>query len=355
MTSKERVLAAIRHGQPDRVPVDLGLASELAAAVCGRIGLPEHELAGWLGQDITRLSPSYPDAVSDKQYADPTVEVTPDGLYLDVFRVPFRETQTEFQTYMELAGQPPLAACETIEDLAAFPWPRADAWDYSLIPAQLQANADKATIGHSRGFFEIAHFMRGMDTFLMDLALNPELACALMDHIAEYLLDRAGRILDAGDGAFTIFEYNDDVASQRGLFISPDMWRRYVKPRMSRFCDLIHSHGAKVRYHSCGSVREIIPDLIDVGVDVLNPVQPLATGMDPFELKREFGDALTFHGGIDIQDLLPNASADEVCRHVRRIIDEVGRDGGYILGGSHTLQADTPVENVVAMVEEARR
>ncbi len=175
-----------------------------------------------------------------------------------------------------------------------------------------------------------------------------------MDRIIAYLFERSRRILEAGEGRMAIFEYNDDVAHQRGLMISPQMWRLHVKGRMARFCDLAHAHGAVLRYHCCGSVRAIMDDLIEIGVDILNPVQPLAEGMDPFELKRDFGRRITFDGGIDIQHLLPNGSPGEVRAQVRRMIDVVGAEGGYILGGSHNIQADTPVENVIAMVEEAK-
>ncbi len=354
MNSRQRVLAAVEHRQPDRVPIALDFAPEVRQRLRERLGLGESEFRQWSGEDFAGVRPTYPAAASPRAYADPTIEVTADGKYLDIFRVPFRPVRVGSQTYMELTGEPPLADCQGLEELEAFPWPKADDWDYSAIPSALAAEADRATWGHSRGFFEIAHFMRGMEGFLTDLALRPELACALMDHIADYLLERSRRILSAGGGAFAVFEYNDDVASQRGLFISPAMWREHLKCRMARFCRLARQFGAKLRYHCCGSARAIIPDLIEIGVDILNPVQPLAAGMDPFELKRCFGENITFHGGIDIQQLLPKASPRQVRKHVRRMIDVVGRDGGYILGPSHAIQSDVPLENIIAMVEEAR-
>jgi uroporphyrinogen decarboxylase len=356
MTSRERVLAAVDHVQPDRVPIAIRFAPELQQRLCEELGFAgERELTAWSGHDMAPVSPRFPNAASQLCYADPTIEVTPEGHYLDIFRVPFRPVGAGYgQTYMELVGRPPLASSQTLEELESFPWPRPEMWDYSNIPADLAANADKATRGHSRGFFEISHFLRGMDNFLTDLALNPQFACALMDHVVEYLFERSRRILQAGAGGFAIFEYNDDVACQRGLMISPQMWRAYVKPRVARFCDLAHAHGAKLRYHCCGSVRAILPELIEIGVDILNPVQPLAAGMDPFELKRAFGERLTFDGGIDIQQLLPQASRQQVREHARRMIDVVGRSGGYILGGSHNLQADAPLANVIALIEEAK-
>ena len=353
MTSKERILAAIEHRQPDRVPIMLHFAPEAKARLRHRLQLDEPGFWQWCGQDMVQVSPRYRRAVSHVAYADPTIRVTPDGLYLDIWQVPFRQVRLESQTYVELAGLPPLANARTAADLDRHPWPSSDDWDYADIPGELASNARYAVRGHSRGFFEISHFMRGMEEFLVDLALQPEFACDLMDRIAAYLLQRSRRILQAGRGEYAIFEYNDDVASQRGLFISPAMWRRYIMPRVAPFCDLAHEHGARLRYHCCGSCRAIIPDLVEIGVDILNPVQPLADGMDPFELKRLYGDRITLDGGIDIQQLLPNASPAEVRAHTRRMIDVVGRDGGYILGGSHNIQADCPDDNIIAMVDEA--
>lgn len=347
--------AALEHRQPDRPPIAMHFAPEARQKLTDRLGLGERDLREWIDGDFASIGPSFPQPASEIRYADPTIEVTEEGYFLDIYRVPFRQVQTEFQSYVELAGRPPLRDCQTVEELDAFPWPTADMWDYSDIPARLEASKDKTPCAHSRGFFEIAHFMRGMDNFLMDLALNPDLACALMDHIADYLFERTRRILEAGGGRYVICEYNDDIASQRGLMISPGMWREHIKPRVARFCDLIQGFGAKVRYHCCGSLYAIIGELIEIGVEIIHPVQPLATDMDPFKLKAEFGTQLCFHGGIDTQELLPNASADEVRRQVRKMIDVVGTDGGYILAPSHSIQADVPVENVIAMVQEAQR
>ena len=349
------MLAAIGHRRPDRVPVTVPMATEVARRLAGHLGTDAAGLARWLDDDLVCVHPAHRRPIDEPSYADPTVAVSPEGHFLDIWGVPFRQVTAGEQTYVELAGRPPLAGVESVADLDEHPWPSADDWDYAVVPARLAAAGDRAVRAHSRGFFEIAHFMRGMDAFLTDMALRPELAGGLMDRIAAYLLERSRRTLTAGGGRFDILEYNDDVASQRGLFISPAMWREQIRPRMKPFCDLAHEFGTALRYHCCGSPREIIGDLIDVGVDILNPVQPLAAGMDPFELKRAFGDRLTFDGGIDIQQLLPHATPEEVRRHVRRMVDVVGAGGGYILGPSHSIQADVPDENIVAMIDAARR
>jgi uroporphyrinogen decarboxylase len=332
------------------------MCPELLASLQKHLALPdERAVWGWTGNDLFWAGPRFRHPASEIHYADPTIEVTPDGHYLDIFRVPFKVVQTQFQRYVDIAGLPPLQAARTLDEVACFPWPDAADWDYSTIADRLGDGRDKASIGHSRGFFEISHFVRGMDEFLTDLALDAPMARAVMDPVIEFLLEKARRTLEAaGHGGFTVFEYNDDVGSQLGLLISPEMWRREIKPRMAKFCELYHGFGAVVRYHSCGSVRAIIPDLIEIGVDILNPIQPLAAGMDPFELKKEFGRHLTLNGGLDIQDFLVHANPQQVRDHTRRMIEILGREGGFILSGSHTLQADTPVENVVALFEAAR-
>ncbi len=355
MTSRERVLTAVSHTQPDRTPIGLRFAPELLARIKAHVGISrDADLWDWVGQDLVTVRPTFRQPAADQYYADPTMAISPEGWYLDIYGVPFRPVATDHQVYMELVGHPPLAAARTTADLARYPWPTPDLWDFSTIPPALALHGDKATWARSRGLLEIAGFLRGQEAVLMDLALDPTFAGALLDHIQEGLLALTRLTLDAGGGQYLFYEYNDDVATQRGLLLSPTLWRREVKPRMARFCALIHRYGAKVRYHSCGSVYPIIPDLIEIGVDILNPVQPLAQGMDPFELKAEFGRDLCLDGGVDIQHLLPRGTPKDVSATVRRLCDVVGHDGGYICAGSHTLQADIPVDNMIALVEAAQ-
>lgn len=356
MNSRARFLSSVAHTQPDRVPIGLRFSPELAATLKEAFGFKDdHALLDWAGCDLRTVRPKFRRPAADRQYADPTIEVTPDGLHLDIYRVPFRLVQTACQRYMEPAGQPPLAQFQSAGELAAWNCPGPELWDFSGIASELTAHHDRATWGRSRGIFEISCFLRGMDRFMLDLALEPDFAAALLDRVMDGLLALARNTLEAGRGGYAFYEYNDDIGSQRTMTISPQMWREFIKPRMARFCDLIHSFGAKVRYHSCGSIRPVIPDLIEIGVDILNPIQPLARDMDPTRLKAEFGTHLCFDGGIDTQALLPNGTPGDVRAEVRRMIDQVGRDGGYILAGSHTLQADVPIANVVAMIEEAKK
>jgi len=355
MNSLERVLYAIAHRQPDRVPIDLRFAPELQAALKKSLGMDEDQLWNWIGQDVVTVRPKFTKSASSSKYADPTIEIDQNGYYLDIYRVPFQKIPNDFQDSLEPLNYPPLEACATVAELDRFPWPKVDDWDYSQIEDEIVKVGEKATWSRSRGCFQTAQLMRGVEKFLIDLSLDPNFACHIMDKIMEFVIEDARLTIEAGGNRFTFVEYNDDIATQRGLLISPSMWRKYVKPRMKAFCDMVHRHNVKVKYHSCGSVYAVIPDLIEIGVDILNPIQILAKDMDPFRLKQEFGKDLCFHGGVDIQQLLPFGSKQEVSGMVRKLIDEVGRDGGYILAGSHTIQNDAKIDNIVTMVETARQ
>jgi uroporphyrinogen decarboxylase len=354
MNSLERVNCAINHQQPDRTPIDLRFAPEMLSKLLAELKMDESQFWEWAGQDVYTIRPKYKNPATPIKYADPTIEIDKDGRYLDIYRVPFQNISTSSQVYLEPLDLPPLKGIDTIEGINSFPWPKVDAWDYSQISKEIDGKKDKAVWPRSRGCFQTAQLMRGMERFLVDLALEPDFACCIMDRVLDFVIEDARCSIEAGEGKYTYVEYNDDVATQRGMLISPRMWKKYVKPRMKKFCDMVHSHGLKVKYHSCGSIYDIIPDLIEIGVNILNPIQVLAANMDPFNLKKEFGKDLCFHGAIDIQNLLPNGSKQEVKDYVQRVIDVVGKDGGYIMAGTHTIQSDSKVENVITMIETAR-
>lgn len=352
LTSKERVALAIGHHDTDRVPFEFLARDEIRRRLSEHWGLTAGEsVEGRLGSDMRSVRPTFTLPTEPLAYADPSIR-RQGQIYRDIWGVGFVSSRTPSGQYMDLADNP-LRAARSLDDIARHPWPSADWWDYSGIPAGLHANHDYWCWGHCRGIFEISWFVRGFEEFLADLAGRPDWACAVMDRVEAYLFERMRRILQAGDGRFDMIEYNDDVGSQMGLLLSPAMWRAMLKPRMARILSLCRQHGAKVRYHCCGGLRPIIPELIEIGVDVLNPVQPLAEGMEPLALKRDFGAKLSFDGGVDTQELLPHATADEVREHTRALIAAMSRSGGYILGPSHAFQGDVPIENVLAVYEAA--
>ncbi len=354
MNSLERVLSAISHQQPDRVPIDLRFSPEILKKMLSEMQMDESEFWKWVGQDVFTVRPAYTNPASSIKYADPTIAIDEHGYYLDIYHVPFRIIDTNPQDYIEPVDLPPLKDFNSIKELDQFPWPTTENWNYANIKRELESKNEFATWSRSRGCFQTAQLMRGMERFLIDLALEPDFACSIMDHVLEFVIDDAKCTIEAGQGKYTFVEYNDDVATQRGMLISPKMWRKYVKPRMKKFCDMVHNQGLKVKYHSCGSIYDIIPDLIEIGVDILNPIQTLAANMDPLKLKKEFGNYLCFHGAVDIQELLPNGSVQEVKTQIQNLVKFVGRNGSYILAGSHTIQVDARVENIIAMIEIAK-
>jgi uroporphyrinogen decarboxylase len=351
MTSKERVSTILTHNNADRVAIDYAAREEIDAGLMQALGVDTmEEMLQSIGCDLRFIGPNYKKALPAPCYADPTIRVDAANIHYDIWGVGFLPNETSVGFYMDLARNP-LQQINTLAELENYPWPSADDWDYTPIAKQLDTYCDYWTWGHSRGIFEIAWFVRGFNEFMLDLAINPDLANALMDKIQAYLMARTRRILETGAGRIDMIEYNDDVAGQNGMLISPPMWRQFVKPRMAAFIDMCRAYNVKIRYHCCGGMREILPDLIEIGVDVLNPVQTLAMGMQAEGLKSDFGARLAFSGGVDTQELLPTAMPEEVRQETLRLIDIFGKNGGYILGPSHVFQADVPVANVLAIYE----
>jgi uroporphyrinogen decarboxylase len=231
----------------------------------------------------------------------------------------------------------------------AFPDPAA-AYRFEHLAAWTAAQAGHYTILWVGDLWERATFMRGMEGMLADLALNPGFVEALLRGLTDYILGTM-QILFARF-AFDGVALSDDYGTQRGMLMSPACWRRFIKPRLAEIYGLAQRHGRTVLHHSCGNILPIIGDLVELGLDVLHPIQPEA--MDVLGLKREFGARLTLCGGVRTQDLLPRGTPVEIRAEVRRLKGLLGRDGGYILEPGITLQADVPTENLLALVEEAR-
>ncbi|MFH0965383.1 MAG: uroporphyrinogen decarboxylase family protein [Planctomycetota bacterium] len=243
---------------------------------------------------------------------------------------------------------PPLRA----PNLSHYPFPDPSAsYRFDHLADWCRANADHYRILWVGDLWERASFMRGMSDLLSDLALNPSFVHRLLDRLAEYVL-RTMQVLFARF-PFEGVALSDDYGTQKALIMSPRDWRAFVKPHLAQIYALAKTNRRTVFHHSCGNVIEIIPDLIDLGLDILHPVQPEA--MDVFDLKRRFGRHLTLCGGLRTQDLLPRGTPDQVRAEVRRLKSDLGRDGGYILEPGITIQADVPLENILAMIDEARR
>ncbi len=235
--------------------------------------------------------------------------------------------------------------------LAGYRWPDpAAAARFEHLQAWTRANASHYTFLWVGDLWERATFLRGMEAILTDLVLEPAFVEALLRGLTDHVLWTI-EILCARF-RFDGVALSDDYGTQRGMLMSPAHWRRFIRPRLAEIYALARRQGRSVFHHSCGDIRLIIGDLIDIGLDVLHPIQPEA--MDPLWLKREFGAHLALWGGLRTQDLLPRGTPQQVRDEVRRLKDVMGRGGGYVLEPGITLQADVPLENLVALAEEAR-
>ena len=387
ITPRERVLTSLRHETPDRLPVDLLATKEIWDHLIAEL---KPDTSGM--EDMTWMDPkreavmrmldidcrlvSYdmfckppesiikPGAVVNEwaTYNRSTPQkmwrqVMPDDTLFDIWGIHGKIEHSMFGSYEGFASWPHSEA-ESLEELKKHPWPTPDWWDFSSLPGILD-RMDQDGDWHIRfrlgSFFELAWQLRGLAEFMMDFVQQPEIPLYLMDRLLEVHLANLETVLElAGDRLDMVYTY-DDVATKDSLFISPKMWRKFVKPRHQKIIDLCKKYDMPVMYHCDGSIYQLIPDLIDMGVDLLNPIQPDAKDMDSARLKDEFGDRLSFHGGLDIIEVLPRGTQEQVISETRRQAEVLGKDGGYILCSSHHIQPDTPVENVLAMYDTSLR
>ena len=245
----------------------------------------------------------------------------------------------------------PVGRCLPEPDLSHYAFPDAAApYRFEDLETWCPQNRQHYTIIFVGDLWERATFMRGMADLLVDLSCNPEFVEELLRGIADSILQTMAILFERFE--FDGIAVSDDYGTQKAMLISPRHWRRFIKPRLSEIYSLAKSHGRTVFHHTCGNNVPIIGDMIEIGLDILHPVQPEA--MDVFQLKREFGRDLTFCGGLRTQDLLPYGTAEEVRAEVRRLKREMGRGGGYILEPGISIQADVPLGNLFAMIDEAR-
>lgn len=345
MTPRERVLAALEHRQPDRVPFDFWAVPEMIQKLMDYLGArDEEEILQLLGVDCRIIPPDY---------VGPEPEKLPDGTYYTDSGSHRKLVSNQYSTYEEYASYP-LAEAGSIAEVETWPrWPKPEYFNWSRLPQKVQ-EVNRRTAYHIRvdvgGIFESAWGIYGLEKFLMDLAEQPEIPCAVMDCYTDLMIGNVQRMMAVGSGLVDWVYTYDDIGTQNTLLMSPGMWRKYILPRHLRLNRVIKSYGLKILYHSCGAIFPLIkPFIEEMGIDALNPLQPRARGMDMARIKREYGEKVAFHGGIDLQQTLPYGTRDEVANEVRERCNLLGRGGGYICTSAHYLQGDIPVENVMAM------
>lgn len=339
MTPKERWLAVLRRETPDRLPMDYWATAEATQNLMAYLQV-KTETEMYRALHIDRLVTVGP------AYVGPPIDPE-----MDMYGCRFRDVQYRTGFYREVITHP-LAKYETAEEIeAGYTWPSVDWFDYSIIPAQIEGMDDYAVRGGgSEPFLTYCH-LRGLEQAYMDLVMNPEMVHYCLDKLFDFCYENTTRIYETIPGRVNVSYVAEDMGSQESLLFSPKQIHEFLIPRMKRMIDLAHSAGAYVFFHSDGAVRRIIPDMIEAGIDVLNPVQWRCKGMGRAGLKRDFGDRLVFHGGVDNQQTLPFGTVDDVRAEVATNLEILGRGGGYILAPCHNIQANTPPENVVAVYE----
>lgn len=243
----------------------------------------------------------------------------------------------------------------TAEEILRYPWPKASDFDFTPMLQECEENSDRLLIGGLwTGLMGDSFRMMGFENFLMNCAAEPELVDTLVSRMAEMYLGLNDSIFNLLKGKLNIWFFGNDLGSQNGLLLSPDTIYQLFFKHFKALCDLAHSYGIHVMMHSCGSIASIIPMLIEAGVEILDPIQTTAKGMDPQTIAEQFGGKIVFHGGIDTQQVLPRGTEEEVIRHSRAVKENLSATGGYIFVSSQILNDDVPVENIDAMYSVMR-
>jgi uroporphyrinogen decarboxylase len=377
MNSRERLGLALGHQEADRVPFDLGGTGLTSIHIAAYQGLRQH--LGMPTKPVRIAHVAEQLAVIDEDLAEllqtdvrPLVPGTPSQ-----FRYQFRD-QGAYEAYTDEWGigwrkpkdgglyydmyQHPLAAADSLDAFQAYPFPDPlDDQRFAALRSQAEAAVARGRIvalaGPCAGISEVYSWLRGYEQYYIDLALNKTFVATMLDRLVEFKCAFWERALqEVGDLVDVVIEA-DDLAGQRSLLMSPDTFRSLIKPRHRRLFAFIKEQApVKLLFHSCGAVRPLIPDLIDVGIDILNPVQISAAGMDLVELKQEFGRDLVFWGGgVDTQGVLTRGTPEDVAEDVRRNIEALAPGGGFVFAAVHDIQADVPPENIMAMWEAWQR
>jgi len=341
MKPRDRWLALLNGKRPDRVPCDYWATKETTERLLQDLGCPnERELWGLLGVDkCIHLAARNPNATETDWH-------TPSLFSLWGIQT---ETADYGQGVYHEVTHPPLAWVEAPGDLKCCSWPNPDDWDTSGLVIQIRQWEDYPIMGAAFEPFYLYCRLRGMELALEDLALRPELVDALLEIIYEVHAAVARRSLEAAGGAIDFVYVAEDLGTQESLLMSPAAFRRFLKPWLARMMDLAHRYGAYVFHHDDGAIRPLIPELIEIGIDILNPLQWRCPSMGREDLARDFGRRLVFLGGIDNQHTLPFGTPDEVRREVRDNIELFKGTRGYIVAPCHNIQANTPTENIVAL------
>ncbi len=365
MTHRDRVMKSISLQEPDRVPLDLGgtgglIVDPVYKELCKYLGF-EKEIKPYRQGSTANY---YDERVLEAFDVDfrhvwlsskdkPASVIHEDKTVTDLWGITW-SSEGSYPVYFPLKGK-------SFNEIKNFEWPVLKNWNTDELKARAKhyyENTDYAVVAKAvldgAGIFERCYYLRSIDELFIDMMDNEKLTNYLINKVVEIEISLWDMYLDAVGPYVQIIQRAADLGTQTGLMISPSLFRKYFKPAEEKVYSFIKSKAphVKIWFHSCGAIQPLINDFIDLGVDILNPVQPLCEGMDSFELKEKFGKKLCFHGGIDLQKALPGTLEDTI-RETETRIKAFAPGGGYILAPSNHIQKDTPVKNIIALYEHA--
>ncbi|MCM8816361.1 MAG: hypothetical protein NC913_02480 [Candidatus Omnitrophica bacterium] len=357
MKPKERVLSAIEHRSTDRIPLDWWSTPETISNMSQFLSTTPDGVLESLDIDIRYIGFDINSPDFLKQQDGSFQKKDGNGLFEDVWGVKREKVTAGKGEYFELRFSP-LACVDSQEEIEKYTFPDISNFDIEKDKIGLSRNYATVFTGDRMcmrtSFFKLSMYLRGFENFLLDLIANKVLAETIINRLFEFHYELTKQIFEKYSKSIDIFLMGDDFGTQTGPLIGLETFRYFFKNPLKKMIELCHKYGIKAMLHSCGSVKIFIPDLIDIGLDILNPVQHNASGMDLKELKTEFGRDICFHGAVDVQNVLPFGNKKEIEDEVKKCIQILGENGGYICAPSHNLQADIPVENIVFMYEVAR-
>ena len=355
MDSRERVFLALKHQEPDRVPRDFWATPETYGKLCRRLNLPEAAAV----LDHFDIDVRY---LEGPRYTGPTLLVHPDGSENDLWGVPRIKqivgTGDRVQSYksvtrFQLAGVTQRGQLDRYEF-----WPSPDWFDYAPVYEQAKTARERGRVVAFMGdrlnrFAQLkpAMYLRGIDQALVDLLLEPEIFQAITDRLTRFYNEYMTRILESARGLIDILVTGDDFGQQRGLLCSVELWEQRLRAGFEGYLKIAHAFGVPVMHHTCGSIYRLLPKFVECGLDILQALQPSVADMDFPRIKAEFGDRICFQGAISLQRALPFGTPADVRAEVRERIEALAPGGGYLISTSHNIQGDTPVENVLALIE----
>jgi uroporphyrinogen decarboxylase len=341
MTPLERWHAVLSRQKPDRVPMDFWGTPEITEKLIGHFGCTTRQ------EMLQKLRVDFVVGVAP-QYVGPALPANTDPFGKRTRTIHYPTGAYDETIYYPLADYHSVAEIE-----AHYTWPTPDWWDYRAIPQQIQGWEDYPIQGGGSEPFLTYKDLRGQEQAMLDLVENPEMVHYCLDKLFDLAYQNTLRIMEAIPNKLTYIYVAEDLGGQRNLLFSPAHIRTYLLPRMQRMVELGHQGGAYVFHHDDGNIIRILPELVGLGIDILNPIQWRADGMAREMLKEEYGSRLVFHGGMDNQYTLPFGSVPEVRQEVLDNLRILGEGGGYILAPCHNIQPNTPIENIIAMYETA--